>query len=113
MPAKRPVELTPLKYVACYVALLLLTGLTFGLSFVNLGVGQWLAALGIAAAKAIIVALFFMHLIEMSTAHRLAGVIAIGLLATLILFAMADVWTRDYQGVPEAPSPRHDPQHDG
>ncbi len=89
------------KYTLAYVALLALTGLTFGLSFADLGALEWLPALGIAAAKSIIVALFFMHLIEMSVAHRTAGVVAVVLLACLILFAMADVWTRSYQVAPE------------
>lgn len=96
-------ELTLGKYTAAFVALLLLTGLTFGLSFASLGPLEWLAALGIAAAKSVIVALYFMHLIEMPTPHRLAGVIAATLLAILILLAMADVWTRAYEVAPAIP----------
>lgn len=88
-------------YVVAYLALLCLTGLTFGLSFAHLGAAEWVAALGIAALKALIVALFFMHLTEMSAAHRLAGFVAVTLLATLILFAMADVWTRPQEVGPE------------
>jgi cytochrome c oxidase subunit 4 len=86
-------KMTTSTYVTAFVALLLLTGVTFGASFASLGPWEWAVALGAATAKSIIVALFFMHLIEMSAAHRLAGVIAIALLSTLILLAMADVWT--------------------
>ncbi len=101
-------KMTTTKYTAAYTALLALTGITFGLSFVSLGAAEWPVALGIAAMKSIIVALYFMHLIEMSAAHRLAGAIAVILLATLILFAMADVWTRDYEEVrPQGPGLLH------
>ncbi len=92
------------KYTAAYVVLLLLSALTFGLSFAHLGAGEWFVVLGIAALKSTIVAWFFMHLIEMSAAHRLAGVVAAALLAVLILFAMADVWTRPRQVGPD-PAP--------
>lgn len=97
-------KLTTGKYVAAFVALLLLTGLTFGLSFASLGAFEWLSALGIAVTKSVIIALYFMHLVEMSAAHRLAGVIAVCLLATLILLALGDVWTRSYNEVgPDIP----------
>lgn len=90
-------------YIGAYASLLILSGLTFGLSFAHLGSLEWLAALGIATIKALIVAWFFMHLIEMSAAYRLSGVIAVTLLATLVLFAMADVWTRSSSAEPEPP----------
>lgn len=96
-------QVTMGKYVGAYVALLALTALTFGLSYLALGVWEWPAALGIASAKGVLVALFFMHLVEMSPAHRLSGVVAVALLAILILFAMADVWTRSYVVGPEVP----------
>jgi len=82
------------KYLGTYIGLLLLTGLTFGLSFVSVGGWEWPLALGIALVKAGLVAAFFMHLVEMSAAHRLAGAAAAVLLAILILLAVADVATR-------------------
>ncbi len=80
-------------YAGAYAALLLLSGLTFAFSFVPLGWLEWPVALGIASVKAVIVAWFFMHLVEMSATYRLTGIIAVALLAILILFAIADVWT--------------------
>lgn len=96
-------EMTLTKYVATFIALLALTALTFGLSFVPLGPWEWPLSLTIAAAKGALVALFFMHLIELSPAHSLAGVAAVVLLAILILFAMSDVWTRPLEAGPEVP----------
>ena len=90
------------KYVATFVALLVLTGLTFGLSFLSLGPLEWPVALSIAAAKGILIALYFMHLKEMSPAHALSGVLAVLLLTILILFAMSDVWTRPVVVGPES-----------
>ena len=104
MPPESHQIMTFGKYLAAYVALLLFTGLTFGLSFAHLGVAEWLVALGIAVVKSIIVAWCFMHLIEMSVVHRLASVVAVSLLAVLILFAMADIWTRPQTARSEPPA---------
>ncbi len=49
-------------YVAVYGALLLLTALTVGVSTVDLGTLNAVAALLIASLKASLVALYFMHL---------------------------------------------------
>lgn len=86
--------MTVAKYTLVYVALLVLTGLTFGLSFAPVGVLEWPIALGIAATKAALVAIFFMHLSEASAAHRFTVIVAVLLLATLILLAVGDVLTR-------------------
>ncbi len=92
------------KYLFTYIALLLLSGLTFTLSFANLGRFEWIVALGIATLKACLVAWFFMHLVEMSATHRLAGVVASVLLAVFIFFAIADVQTRPQSIEPEPPT---------
>ena len=49
-------------YVAIWAALVLFTGLTVLVSYVNLGMMNVVAALVIASVKASLVALFFMHL---------------------------------------------------
>lgn len=89
--------MTVTKYLTIFAVLLVLSGLTFGLSFLSLGAWEWPMALGIAAVKGTLVAMYFMHLIELSSSHRLAGVVAVVLLGILVLFAMADVWTRPQQ----------------
>lgn len=49
-------------YIAVWAALLVLTGATVAVSYVDLGLGNVAAAMAIASAKAALVALFFMHL---------------------------------------------------
>lgn len=86
--------MTVAKYAFVYVALLVLTGLTFGLSFAPVGLLEWPIALGIAMTKATLVAIFFMHLAEAPAAHRFTVIVAVLLLAALIVLAVGDVWTR-------------------
>jgi cytochrome c oxidase subunit 4 len=49
-------------YIAVWVALLVLTGVTVAVSYVDLGIMNVVVALVIASVKASLVALFFMHL---------------------------------------------------
>jgi cytochrome c oxidase subunit 4 len=49
-------------YIIVWIALLILTVLTWGVSYVDLGMGNVAVALLIASVKASLVALFFMHL---------------------------------------------------
>jgi len=49
-------------YIIVCISLLILTALTWGVSYVNLGMGNVAVALLIASVKAALVALFFMHL---------------------------------------------------
>src|SRR5215470_12192076 len=49
-------------YFGIFVALLCLTGVTYGLASIDLGPGNVAVALAIAICKALLVSLFFMHL---------------------------------------------------
>jgi cytochrome c oxidase subunit 4 len=49
-------------YIIVWIMLLILTAVTWGVSYVNLGLGNVAVALLIASVKAALVALFFMHL---------------------------------------------------
>ena len=49
-------------YIIVWIALLILTAVTWWVSYVNLGMGNVAVALLIASVKAALVALFFMHL---------------------------------------------------
>jgi len=49
-------------YFGVFITLLLLTLITYGVAFVDLGPGNVAVALSIAICKAVLVALFFMHL---------------------------------------------------
>ena len=82
------------RYLVCWIALALLTGLTFALSTVDLGGWSLAVALAIAVAKGSIVALFFMHLWDHVGAVRLVLVTAILFVALLSSLVVADVLTR-------------------
>jgi cytochrome c oxidase subunit IV len=83
------------RYVAVYVALALLTMLTFALHEVHLGAWSLVVALAIALAKSTLVALFFMHLWDQRGANRLVFVTALVFVALLVGLTVADNATRN------------------
>jgi cytochrome c oxidase subunit 4 len=58
--------------ISIFVALLGLTAVTVGVAYVDLGELNLFVAMGIATVKALLVALFFMHLTHESGFNRLA-----------------------------------------
>jgi len=82
-------------YVRVFVALIVLASVSFGLSFVHLGAWSPVVALGIAGLKAVLIAAFFMHLVEQASISR--WFFGLGLILAAILFVMisADVLTRE------------------
>lgn len=89
---------SPRPYLLTFVGLLALTTATLLLSFVHLGHLAVPTALLIAMAKGALVAFFFMHLTEHTSADRLALFFAIVLTAILIALAAADIATRSTAG---------------
>lgn len=82
-------------YLITWIALVALTALTFGLAHVPLGDWSLAIALLIAAVKALLVMLIFMHLLEQPGGRRLAmpaGLVFVGLLMTLSLLDVATRW---------------------
>jgi cytochrome c oxidase subunit 4 len=87
-------------YSAVWLSLLVLTGLTTAVAYVDLGAFSVVVALTIAVIKMLLVALFFMH-VRHST--RLTKMVVLGgllWLAILLTFTLADVWTRGLIGTP-------------
>jgi cytochrome c oxidase subunit IV len=100
-------------YVAIFVALLCLTGLTVGVAYVDLGAMNTVIALAIAASKMLLVMLFFMHLKYSSRLTKLAVLAAFFWLGLLLTFTLSDVFTRRWTPTPTdwgpsiaAPAPR-------
>jgi cytochrome c oxidase subunit 4 len=93
-------HVVPLRiYLFVFFSLLILTGTTVAVAFVDLGPLNNLVAMGIAVLKATLVILFFMH-VRYST--RLTPlVIASGLLGLVIMvgLTLADYATRGWLGV--------------
>jgi cytochrome c oxidase subunit IV len=82
-------------YTRTLVALLILTALTVGAAYINLGSGNIVIALAIATVKAILVALFFMHLRwekPMDSLIAMAGFIFLGI---FIGFCLLDFDSRN------------------
>jgi cytochrome c oxidase subunit IV len=87
-------------YYTVYGALLVLTVVTVGVSLVDLGPLSTVVALAIAAAKASLVILFFMHV---RYGPRLIWIFASGgffWLALLILLTMSDIVSRGWHIIP-------------
>ena len=83
------------RYVAVLVALLVLTGVTYGAALVHLPGGWAVAvALAIAVVKGALVALFFMHLWDQQGANRLVFLTSLVFVALLVGLTVADNATR-------------------
>ena len=87
-------------YALVWALLLILTGVTTAVAYVDLGHFNVVAALSIAVGKMLLVALYFMHVRHSTQLTRL--VVAGGLLwlAILITLTMADIVTRGWVGAP-------------
>jgi cytochrome c oxidase subunit IV len=86
-------------YFGVFFALLILTGTTVAVAFVDLGPLNNVVALGIAVVKATIVALYFMHL---RYATRLSGLVVISGLFWMVIFiglTFVDYASRGWLGV--------------
>lgn len=87
-------------YILTYLALLCLTLATTGVAFIDLGPANTILAVVFAGAKALLIGLFFMHLIA---SPSLTKVIAIGALIwflILISLTVGDYVTRGWVPVP-------------
>jgi cytochrome c oxidase subunit IV len=81
-------------YAFTWVALMLLLVATFVVAHFRLGLANPVAALAIAGAKAVLVALFFMHLKRSSALIVLFALVALFALAILFGLSGADYATR-------------------
>ena len=89
-------------YLSTWVALMALLVATFVIAHFRLGWLNPAAALAIAAAKAVLVALFFMHLKRSSVLVVLFALVALFALAILFGLSGADYATRVIHAAPWA-----------
>ncbi|UCD62872.1 MAG: cytochrome C oxidase subunit IV family protein [Candidatus Zixiibacteriota bacterium] len=88
-------HILPLKvYLGVGAALIVLTAITVTVSFFNFGPYNLLVAMVVAAIKASLVALFFMHLKYDSKLYMIIFVAAILFLAVFIIFTLFDTLLR-------------------
>lgn len=83
-------------YSIVFVALLLLLALTVEAARLDLGRWNFAVAVSIAAVKAFLITMYFMHV--RGSAQLVKLVVAAGMLWLAILFSLslADYWTRDW-----------------
>ena len=86
----------PKIYVRTCVALLALLAITWAIAYVDLGSFNLIVALAVAIAKAIVIALFFMHIKGSSRLLHLAAVAGVVWLLFLISLTLGDYFTRGW-----------------
>jgi cytochrome c oxidase subunit IV len=94
-------HIVPVKvYYGVFGALMVFTGLTYSIAYVDLGGFNLIVALTIAIIKATLVVLFFMHVKYSTTLTK--AIVASGFFFFLIMifFTMNDLMTRGWSGVP-------------
>ncbi len=92
-------HIVPLRvYFAIFTALLVLTGVTVWVAFLDLGALNTPVALAIAVTKATLVILYFMHVRYSSKLTQLVVVAGFTFFAILVVFLMADPLTRGWLG---------------
>ena len=89
-----------MSYFLTWIALMGLLGLTLASSYVPLGAWNGTLNLGIAGAKALLIALFFMHLRHASALLRLAAITGLLWLALLFGLSWSDIATRTLAPAP-------------
>src|SRR5947209_5914596 len=86
-------------YLLVFAGPIILTIVTTAVAFVDLGSFSVVAALGIAVCKALLVALFFMHVRHSTSLTKVVLLGAILWLAIMIGFTLSDFATRGLFGV--------------
>jgi cytochrome c oxidase subunit IV len=87
-------------YVAVFLTLIVMTWVTAFVSTIDMGRLNVFVALSIAIFKASLVILFFMHVKYGTRLTKMIVLAGIYWLILLLFIAMADLWTRNWMGVP-------------
>ncbi len=91
------IHITPRKvYYRVFFGLIALTALTTAISFIDLGVFNIFVALLIAGVKAVLVILFFMHVLHTANLTKMFVVGGIFWLLILMVLTMNDYLTRGW-----------------
>ena len=88
-------------YIAIFVTLLALTGITTAVAFVDLGRWNTVVALAIAASKMALVILYFMHLRYSANLTRIVLLASFLWLGILISLTLSDFLTRHWTPNPD------------
>jgi cytochrome c oxidase subunit 4 len=85
---------SPLQYAMVFGTLLVLTGVTVGAAYVDLGIFNPVIALAIASIKAVIVILFFMHVKYQSNLIKMTIASGFFTFGVLVVMALSDYISR-------------------
>jgi len=85
-------------YISTFSALMILTVLTIWAGMQDFGALNTPIALGIASFKAVLVVLFFMHVLHSSTLTKLTIFASMYFLAILMVFTLTDYLSRGWTG---------------
>src|SRR5512140_864840 len=88
--------ITPRTYVGVFLTLLVLTGVTTGVAYIDLYRFNIVVAIAIALTKTALVILYFMHVKFSSKATKIYIAVALSWLAILIAGTAHDVFTRGW-----------------
>ncbi|MFZ0916569.1 MAG: cytochrome C oxidase subunit IV family protein [Candidatus Udaeobacter sp.] len=86
----------PKVYWRTCAALMLLLALTWSVGYANLGLFNLIVALAISVTKALIVALFFMHIKGSSRLLHLAATVGVIWLLIMLSLTLTDYFTRGW-----------------
>lgn len=84
------------EYTFALIGLMILLGLTLGLSYLNLKGLNTVAGLAIATVKALLVALYFMHIKKSTGLHRVFAAAGVFWLGILMVLSLADYVSRSW-----------------
>lgn len=87
-------------YYTIFLALMVLTGLTVAVTYVDLGAANLFVAMGIAVFKASLVVLYFMHVRWSPKLVQVTVFTSLLFIVILAGFTFADYLTRGLLGVP-------------
>ncbi|WP_063934833.1 cytochrome C oxidase subunit IV family protein [Archangium violaceum] len=99
----------PGKYVAIWIALMVLTVVTVVTGRMHFETGALALALVIASVKGALVALYFMHLAEHQGASRIVFVTSMLFVVLMLLFTLFDIGTRFRPALPSSSTPQEWP----
>ena len=99
-------HVVPVKnYASVFVALIILTGATTGIAYIDLGAFNTVVALAIAVLKMLLVVMFFMHLKASSPLIKVVFIGAFLWLAIMVTLTLGDELTRNWSPNPSGWGP--------
>ena len=87
-------------YYTIFAALMVLTAITVGVAFINLGAFNFPVAISIAVIKATLVILFFMHVMYSSRLTKLIIGVGFFFLGILFVLTLSDYLSRGWLTAP-------------